>query len=81
MGMRYFGTSVQRQEDYKFLTGNGRYVDDIELAGMLHAAFLRADIAHARINNIDTTSAKELPGVHAVLLSTTSEPPIPTSQW
>ena len=66
MGMRYFGTSVQRQEDYKFLTGNGRYVDDIELAGMLHAAFLRADIAHARINNIDTTSAAEIPGVHAV---------------
>ena len=66
MGMRYFGTSVQRREDHKFLTGNGRYVDDIELAGMLHAAFLRADIAHARINNIDTTPAKKLPGVHAV---------------
>lgn len=66
MGMRYFGTSVQRQEDNKFLTGNGRYVDDIEIAGMLHAAFLRSDIAHARIKGIDTSSAAELKGVHAV---------------
>jgi len=66
MAMRYFGTSVQRQEDNKFLTGNGRYVDDIELAGMLHAAFLRSDIAHAKIKSIDTSAAKEVPGVHSV---------------
>ena len=37
MGVRYFGTSVQRQEDKRFLTGRGRYVDDIEMVGMLHA--------------------------------------------
>jgi carbon-monoxide dehydrogenase large subunit len=66
MGMRHFGTSVQRQEDRKFLTGHGRYVDDIELVGMLHGAFLRADVAHARINGIDTGAALALPGVHAV---------------
>ncbi|NNE83069.1 MAG: xanthine dehydrogenase family protein molybdopterin-binding subunit [Alphaproteobacteria bacterium] len=66
MGMRYFGTSVQRQEDKKFLMGQGRYVDDIEFVGMLHGAFLRADIAHAKINGIDTSAAREIPGVHAV---------------
>jgi carbon-monoxide dehydrogenase large subunit len=66
MGMRYFGTSVQRQEDKKFLMGQGQYVDDIEFVGMLHGAFLRAEIAHARINGIDTSAAREIPGVHAV---------------
>lgn len=66
MGMRYFGTSVQRQEDKKFLMGQGRYVDDIEFVGMLHGAFLRAEIAHAKINGIDTSAAREIPGVHAV---------------
>lgn len=66
MGMRYFGTSVQRQEDKKFLMGQGQYVDDIEFVGMLHGAFLRADIAHAKIKGIDTSAARDIPGVHAV---------------
>lgn len=77
MGMRYFGTSVQRREDRKLLTGEGRYVDDIELAGMLHAAFLRAEIAHARINAIDTSAARAVPGVHAVYTLDDLGPPYP----
>ncbi len=66
MGARYFGTSVQRQEDEKFLRGEGRYVDDIALVGMLHGAFLRSEYAHARIRSIDTSGARDMPGVHAV---------------
>ena len=66
MGMRYFGTSVQRQEDQRFLTGKGRYIDVIDMIGMLHGAFLRADLAHAKIININTSEAEAVPGVHAV---------------
>ena len=67
MGVRYVGAHVQRMEDPRLVTGNGRYVDDIRFDGMLHAAFLRSPVAHAKINNIDTSRAKALPGVHAVL--------------
>ena len=44
----------------------GRYVDDVALPGMLHAAFVRSPLAHARITSIDTTEARALPGVVAV---------------
>lgn len=63
---RYVGTNVVRTEDPRLLTGKGRYVDDIVLPDMLHAAFVRADHAHARINGIDADFAKTMPGVHAV---------------
>ena len=66
MGVRHFGTSVQRQEDKKFLMGHGRYVDDIEYVGVLHGAFLRAEIAHARLKGIDTSAARAVAGVRAV---------------
>lgn len=64
---RYVGASVLRAEDPRLLTGRGRYVDDIELPGMLHAAFVRADHAHARIRGIDSAAAEAVPGVHAVI--------------
>jgi carbon-monoxide dehydrogenase large subunit len=56
-----------RIEDRRFLTGRGRYVDDIAPAGALVAAFLRAPVAHARIVGLDPGPARGMPGVHLVL--------------
>ena len=67
MGVRYFGAEVRRVEDPRLLTGNGRYIDDIELPRMLEAVILRSSQSHARIRAIDVSSASALPGVHAVL--------------
>src|ERR1700687_1164065 len=63
MGAKYFGASVKRKEDPRYLRGEGRFVDDIKLPGMLHAAFVRSPYAHARITAIRTEAAKRLPGV------------------
>jgi len=63
MGAKYFGASVRRKEDPRFLRGEGRYVDDIKLPGVLHAAFVRSPHAHARIRTIRTEAARRLPGV------------------
>ncbi len=52
MGAKYFGASVPRREDPRLLRGEGRFVDDIKLPGMLHAAFVRSPHAHARITGI-----------------------------
>ena len=67
MASSWFGASVKRKEDPAFLQGRGRYVDDIHLPGMLHAAFVRSPHAHARIGRIDKAGARAVPGVHAVL--------------
>ena len=66
MGVRYFGAEMRRVEDPRLITGKGRYVDDIELPGMLEAAMVRSTEAHARIRSIGSAAAKALPGVHAV---------------
>ena len=60
------GASVRRTEDYRFLTGNGHYTDDINRAGQTYAYFLRSPHAHATIAKIDTAAAKTAPGVVAV---------------
>ena len=67
MATRWFGAPVQRTEDPRLLRGKGNYVDDIDLPDMLHAAVLRSPHARARIVNIDSSAARELPGVHMVL--------------
>ena len=64
---RYTGTSVKRSEDPRILTGGGRYVDDVKLPGMLHAAFVRSPLAHGRVLAVDASAARALPGVVAVL--------------
>ena len=64
---RYIGARTRRIEDPALLRGEGRFVDDIRLPGMLHAAFVRSPHAHARIRGIDTAAAKSVPGVLAVL--------------
>ncbi len=67
MVARLTGTSVQRVEDPRILTGRGRYVDDVTVPGMLHAAFVRSPFPHARVGGIDVTEALAVPGVRAVL--------------
>src|SRR5204863_4651595 len=62
------GSPVKRTEDPRFITGKGRYLDDIKLAGMVHMAILRSPYAHARIKSIDTAAAKKRPGVLAVIV-------------
>jgi carbon-monoxide dehydrogenase large subunit len=64
---KFFGAPVKRTEDPALLTGRGHYVDDIRMPGTLHAAFVRSPHAHARINGIDGSAARALPGVHLVL--------------
>ena len=64
--MRLVGANVPRVEDRRILTGRGHYVDDIQLPHMLHAAFLRSPLAHARITGLDATGARQAPGVVAV---------------
>jgi len=76
--MGWFGASVKRKEDPLLLTGRGRYVDDIALPGMLHAAVLRSPHAHALIRGIDKRAALALPGVRAVF--TFADLP-PSMQW
>jgi aerobic carbon-monoxide dehydrogenase large subunit len=66
MGARQFGARVPRVEDPALLTGRARFVDDLKLPGMLHAAFVRSPHGHARIDEIDTAAALAMPGVHAV---------------
>ncbi|MFN4099331.1 MAG: xanthine dehydrogenase family protein molybdopterin-binding subunit [Pararhodobacter sp.] len=67
--MRAFGSSqgISRREDIRFLNGTGRYLADILPEGALHAAFLRAPVAHGVITALDTAEAAELPGVVAIL--------------
>ena len=60
------GASVRRKEDRKFITGRGRYTDDINRAGQLHAFFVRSDVAHAKIKSVDIKKAAEMDGVAAV---------------
>src|SRR6201982_3857438 len=67
MGVEGIGASVVRKEDRRFITGKGRYVDDIKLQGMTYAQFVRSPHAHAKIKSIDTAAAAKMPGVVAVL--------------
>ena len=63
---RWVGARVARNEDPELLTGRAVFADDVALPGMLHAAFLRSDFAHARLSSIDASAARARPGVHAV---------------
>jgi carbon-monoxide dehydrogenase large subunit len=63
---RYIGERIKRNEDPRLLTGQALFVDDVDLPGMLHAAFKRSDYAHARLLSIDVSAACQRPGVVAV---------------
>ena len=62
---------VPRKEDARFIRGRGTFVDDVQLAGMLHGAILRSPLAHARIRSVDTVAAQAHPKVRAVLTGKT----------
>jgi len=57
------GAPNKRREDVRFLTGKGRYTDDINMRGQVYAWFLRSNVAHGRITSIDTSAAEAMPGV------------------
>ena len=65
-GQPYIGAPLRRREDVRFVTGQGQYLDDVRLPGMLHAAILRSPHAHARVRGIDASAALALEGVVAV---------------
>ena len=67
---RLVGARVPRVEDARLLTGRGRYVDDIQRPGMLHAAFVRSHVAHGRVLFVDAGAARDAPGVALVLTAT-----------
>jgi len=66
MGAKYFGAAVKRREDPRFLRGDGRFIDDVVLPGMFHAAFLRSPHAHAVVKTIHAAGAAAAPGVARV---------------
>ncbi|HUR20924.1 MAG TPA: xanthine dehydrogenase family protein molybdopterin-binding subunit [Vicinamibacterales bacterium] len=63
---RYLNARVRRNEDERLLTGRARFVDDVQLPGMLHVAFVRSDYAHGTLTSVDCSAARERPGVVAV---------------
>ncbi len=66
MTTQFFGQRIKRNEDPRLLTGQALFVDDVQLPGMLHAAFLRSPYAHARIRSIDAERARQRPGIVAI---------------
>ena len=69
MSTRTFGEPIKRNEDRRLLTGQALFIDDVELPGMLHVAFLRSQVAHARILKIDVSRARRRPGVIAAYVA------------
>jgi carbon-monoxide dehydrogenase large subunit len=63
---KWVGQALKRKEDPRLIMGRARYIDDINVTGQLWAAFVRSPEAHAKIVSIDTSAAKEYPGVVAV---------------
>jgi aerobic carbon-monoxide dehydrogenase large subunit len=79
------GQPVRRREDLRLVTGKGNYTDDVSLPGQAYAVMVRSPYAHARIRGIETTAAKAMPGVLAVLtghdLIADGLKPIPHKVW
>ncbi|SHJ54103.1 carbon-monoxide dehydrogenase large subunit [Bradyrhizobium lablabi] len=65
--IKYLGQPLRRREDFKFVTGKGRYTDDLKAPGMLHLAVLRSPHAHAIVRQVDLAAAKAAPGVRLAL--------------
>ena len=64
---RVIGAPVKRKEDFRLLTGRGKYAADVRLPGLLHAAMLRSPHPHARIVAVRADAARAVPGVFAVI--------------
>ena len=67
MGRFGIGNRIERLEDDRFLTGRGRFMDDLVFDGAAHAVFVRAPMAHAEVGNVDASAALAVPGVLCVL--------------
>ena len=77
---RYTGSRVHRVEDERLLRGRGTFVADVERPRMLHACFVRSDVARGRILDIDVSDALALPGVLAVFVAEDLNPGV-HEQW
>lgn len=66
MSTKAMGASIKRKEDPRLITGEAKYLDDVQLTGMVYAAILRSPYAHAKIKRINTKKAEKHPGVIAV---------------
>jgi carbon-monoxide dehydrogenase large subunit len=80
---QFVGQSIRRREDRRLLEGQGVFVADIVLPGMLHVAFVRSSVAHARITRVGAEKASRLPGVVAILTGADIRPylkPVPGMQ-
>src|SRR6476619_7549313 len=82
-GIPFIGRSLLRREDRRLLTGQGQFVADLVLPGMLHAVFVRSPLAHARIRAVDLSRAAAAPGVALALSGIELAqllPPVPEGQ-
>jgi aerobic carbon-monoxide dehydrogenase large subunit len=82
-GAQYIGRSTLRREDRRLLTGRGQFIADLELPRVLHAAFIRSPLAHARIRAVDLSAAAAAPGVALALSGPELVkllPPLPDTQ-
>ena len=75
---KYMGAPVKRREDPRLITGSSVYVDDLQLTGMVHVAFVRSIYAHANIKGIDASEATSMPGVVAIMTSADLENVLPS---
>ena len=66
MATQMIGASIKRVEDPRFITGKGLYTDDIQLPGLTYAVFVRSPHAHAKINSLNISAARAMPGVAAI---------------
>ncbi|HEY2770928.1 MAG TPA: xanthine dehydrogenase family protein molybdopterin-binding subunit [Solirubrobacteraceae bacterium] len=73
----FLGQRIKRREDPRFITGQGRYVDDVRLAGALHVTFLRSPWAHARVLSVDASEAQARSGTHVFTAAQVDLPPEP----
>jgi aerobic carbon-monoxide dehydrogenase large subunit len=73
----FIGSPVERVEDLRYLRGRGQYVDDLLRPGQWHAAIVRGQVAHGRLQAIDTAAARSMRGVHAVITAQDLGRPIP----
>ncbi len=75
---KYMGAPVKRREDPRLITGSSVYVDDLQLTGMVHIAFVRSIYAHANLKGIDASEALSMPGVLAVMTAEDLEKVLPS---
>ena len=71
--MSYVGQRITRKEDQRFITGKGRYTDDIVIPGQAHAVMVRSPLAHAIVKGVDTAAASNMPGVLKVFVAADAE--------